>query len=181
MVRANRIRRAYPSPPPSTYAHRPLNFFYVDEGERKIIDHPKWKVGIFKKQFSLRNMNVAGNSHRLLETLFNEFVQQSIRSSERTYGPVEALSCIISSAFLKDKKPIQVPYRSVEQNTGKAIMNLFESVQQSHWPQDLLDGPIRIDIVTVPRDIRKSTRTSGSGGKRIQIRQNTNIGALIEV
>ncbi len=173
-----RRRRRYSSPSPRVFSGHPLDFYYTDEGERHL-NHPKWRVGIFQKAFSLTNMKHTDRPHELFETLLREFIVTALRRSEREFGTASGFSCIIKSPLLRLKKPIQVPYRSVRQNTPEAVMNLFMSVQQSHWAVDLLGGPLRVEIITIPRN--PQIRTSGSGRKHKEIVNGINHSALIKV
>jgi hypothetical protein len=171
-----RRRRRYSSPSPRDFNDHPLEFYYVDEGERQL-NHPKWRVGVFQKAFSLTNLHIADRPYQLFETLIREFIVRAVRSAQQEFGAIEGFSCIIKSPRLK--KSIQVPYRSVRQNTPEAVMNLFMSVQQSFWPVDLLGGPLRVEIITIPRNPR--IRTDGSGRKRVEIINGINHGSLIKV
>jgi hypothetical protein len=173
-----RRRRRFSSPSPRDFNGHPLDFYYVDEGERHL-NHPKWRIGIFQKAFALTNMKHTDKPHELFETLIREFIVTALRRSEREFGTPKGFSCIIKSPLLQLKKSIQVPYRSVRQNTPEAVMNLFMSVQQSHWPVDLLGGPLRVEIITIPRDPK--IRTLGSGGKRKEMINGINHASLIKV
>jgi hypothetical protein len=79
-----------------------------------------------------------------LEELIDHFIDEADRASG-----IRAAKCsiIIRSAILE--KPIQIPYRSMEQNSAQVVMQQFDDVEQSGRRQgrpSLYSQPIHIEV-----------------------------------
>jgi hypothetical protein len=160
---------------PSYNGHR-LDHFFTSLGEG-VVEHPRYRMGEFRKSFSLRNMSDAPDPDELFKRILAYFIDAADWNSG--YMPT-MFSCIIRSEHLTPN--IQVPYRTFEQNTPDAILNLFNKVKQSNDKLSLVGSPLQIDIVTGSEDGGGGGGgASGAGGPPRTIEHNINKGSLIEV
>uniref|UniRef100_A0A914MC24 Uncharacterized protein n=1 Tax=Meloidogyne incognita TaxID=6306 RepID=A0A914MC24_MELIC len=160
-----------------------VDHFYKEEAS-DIINSTKFKIGVFRNIFTVKNIQDAPEgSDQLLEDLIDYFIA---KADKTTGAKAEKCSIIIRSAVLE--KPIQIPYRGFAQNTPQVVMEQFDSVDQSGKRMgrpSLYSQPIHIEIVMGPSHeealalIQKGN--SGSGRKPRDIIKGTDINNLIEV
>lgn len=95
--------------------------------------------------FSVKNIDDAPEGRDILmEKLVDHFIAQADHSSGID---AEKCSIIIRSPLLD--KPIQIPYRSIAQNSAQVVMQQFDDVDQSgEWKgrPSMYTQPISIEV-----------------------------------
>nr|CAD2176394.1 unnamed protein product [Meloidogyne enterolobii] len=161
----------------------PIKHFYSEEVSENI-KSTKFKIGVFRTVFTVKNVNDAPEgSDKLLEDLVDHFLAKADNASG---AKSEKCSIIIRSSVLE--KPIQIPYRGLAQNTPQVVMEQFDAVDQSGKRMgrpSLYSQPIHIEIVMGPsHDEALELIKQGQGGmgrKSREIHQGVDINNLIPV
>jgi hypothetical protein len=149
----------FPSMPERRYGQFPISHFYRSDGAERI-RNKRFKVGVFRccwgvwgkcicdhfrTAFTVTNIEDAPEGRDLLlEELIDHFIDEADRSAGIR---AEKCSIIIRSAILE--KPIQIPYRLMEQNSAQVVMQQFDDVDQSGKNQgrpSLYSQPIHIEV-----------------------------------
>jgi len=116
----------------------------------KLVFSSKSKIHITKKKkfratFSIKNTEDAPEGR---EILMEELVDHFISLADQASGiQAEKCSIIIRSEILE--KPIQIPYRTLEQNNAQTVMQQFDDVDQSGKNKgrpSLYSQPIYIEV-----------------------------------
>jgi hypothetical protein len=164
------------------YNGKRLDHFLVEDFSEHI-KSARFKIGVFRIGITLQNVQDAQEPDELLERILNFLIEDAVFESP---NDPEKFSIIIRSALLE--KPIQIPYRTFEQNTPEAIMREFEKVEQSGKRKgrpSLFSEPIHIEIVMGPskEEVYEILNSSTGSGRRrhSEVVRNIKRSSLIEV
>nr|CAD2193113.1 unnamed protein product [Meloidogyne enterolobii] len=155
---------------PRNFGKFPAKHFYREEASERI-KNTKFKMGVFRNVFTVRNLKDAPDgSDALFEDLIDLFIA---RADAADGSKSEKCSIIIRSSVLE--KPIQIPYRGLAQNTPSVVMEQFDAVDQSGKRMgrpSLYSQPIHIEIVMGPSNEEAGELAKlGQGGNGRKPRQ----------
>lgn len=146
-----------------------IEHFYNNNG-RIAVQNRRWRMGVHKLFFTLRNMQDAPDPEEMLMELFIHFV-------EIAQGDEQADKFSVIMFSPNWRKPLFLPYRTSDQNTPDAFINEFRKKVRSGDGIDVFGAPLTIEVVVGPFD----GLIQGRGRKRRLVVDNVVQGSLIQV